>query len=67
MKKVYIVTMTIDSEDGIQGVYATLEGARERAEDLAEYMGVEEDTEDRDDFWGYDEANCIFITDHDVL
>jgi len=67
MTKIYIVHVTTDCEDSIDGVYATHDKARERALELAEYMGAEENTEDYTDFWGDDEANCICITEHAVL
>jgi hypothetical protein len=64
MNKVYIVCETIDGEKTIGGVYASYKKAREHAEDIAEYAGVEEDQQD---FWGEDEDNCITIEEQDLL
>ena len=64
MKKVYIVCETIDNEMSIAGVYKTYKQAREHAESVAEYAGVQEDQRD---FWGEEEENCITIEEHDLL
>lgn len=64
MNKVYIVTKTIDGEKSIGGVYKTYKKAREHAEDIAEYGGVEESQRD---FWGDDEYNCITIEESKLI
>lgn len=67
MDKVYIVHVTIKNNHSIDSIYSTMEKARARAVDLAEYHELEENTEDYTDFWGDDEFNCVAIGTNQVL
>ena len=64
MKKVYIVTETIDGNKSVGGVYKTLKQACEHAGDVAEYSGHEPQG---NNVWGEDEANCIAVEEHDLI
>jgi hypothetical protein len=64
MKKVYIVTETIDGNKSIGGVYKTLKQACEHAGDVAEYSGYEPQG---NNVWGEDESNCIAVEEHDLI
>ena len=58
MNQVFIVFEVIDGEKTLGGAYTSYKAAREHAEGIAEYAGVEEAEKD---FWGEEEYNCITI------